>query len=786
MTLEELKIDYLGFKKHIRPVVFRHTVTLINGIFFTVVSLLIFFGEFHEALFLSVVLVLNISVGIVQDMRAKLSLEKLQVLMAPKILRLDENGKDEVIALEEITVGDKLRLALGDQIPSDGRLVESDGLEVNEALLTGESKNIQKPINANVLAGSIVTAGQAVMEVSDIPKNSFVVRMTERIKQYSYVLSPIQQTLTNFIRFMTYLLLVVIAYTVFQGITQKFLMVRVVKGIASLTSTLVPQGLILATTVFFAYGALRLFKRQVLLQEINATEKLGLIKNLCVDKTGTLTENQPQVESVVYFGDHNLTKVKDLLAGYLLKNIKTSQTAVALQNFAAQRFEGEVLHTLAFSSERKFGGVTLKTGSEVFSLVLGAPDVLQSKLSGSEVGEWVESNVVKFALEAKRLVLLARTSDSLEDFESVRLLPVALFVMTNPLRSGTREIIDFFQSRKVSIRVISGDHPLTVKAIAEQAGIRGADMVITGEELARWDDEAFSERVPAYHVFARVLPEQKEKIIEELKKNGFTAMIGDGANDALSIKKADLGIAMFDGAPATRQIAQIVLMNNSFAALPAGVKIAQTIITNIELIASVFFYKVVTGFLIFAILAYLGFIYPLSPRNDTIVGYSTVWLAIVYWSLFPAQNARYVSKSFLKKIFPFASVYGVLSALACVIVFLLGPEKMQNTGSNIYVVLAVMAFGIWFLYLSPIAYGVEVLEKQKRFLKIAVLAFLSLLALVFWMPVLSEFFDLMKPSFIPLLITFFTVFVFGFLQYQITFQWFYEKQLNTDGKSTDL
>lgn len=783
MTWQELQIDFLSIKKHFKAVAFKHVVTLINGIFFGVVTLLLFFKEFHEALFLSLVVVVNILVGIIQDMRAKVSLEKLQILMTPRIFRVTEEGVVEAITLEEIEPGNHIKLSLGEQVPADGVLNISEGLEVNEALITGESKNIQKPKGTQLLAGSIVTAGNGILIVGELPAKSFVVKMTEKIKQYSYVLSPIQQTLTNFIRYMTYLLIGVITYIVFQGINRDVVMVRTIKGIAALTSTLVPQGLILATTVFFAYGALRMFKRQVLLQEINAIEKLGLIKNLCLDKTGTLTENQPEVEQVIYYDGYTRAQIDNWLAGYLQRNARTSQTAVALENYAPKTFQGSILSGIAFSSARKYGAVVMEQGGEKSVIVLGAPDVMLCRISNDRASEWVKVNMNTLSQQAKRIVLLARSISEGEELAQLDLEPLALIVLDNPLRPGTREIIEFFQNRKVSVRVISGDHPLTVQAVATQAGVKHTDMIVTGDEMAKWDDEAFAERAPAYHVFARVYPEQKEKIITQLRLSGFTAMVGDGANDCLAIKKADLGIAMFNGAPAARQIAQVVLMNNSFAALPVGVKIAETIITNIELVASVFFYKVVTGFVLFAILAAQGFLYPLSPRNDTIINYSTVWISIIYWSIFPARKiGLFKNTSFFKKIFPFSLAYGVLTALAAVIVFLLSPESLQHSGSNVYVVMSLMLFGIWFLYLSPQAYGIAVTKKQQITLSVFGLFILGFVVWVFLNPAVAKFFDMRIPTWTNSIITFTVVFLFGFLQYNLTLLWNNKTPVSTSNK----
>lgn len=772
--MNNLRLTWASITKHLKQVVFQNTVSLVNIIFFAVTVLLVLFGEFQEALFLGVVLFLNVVIGIVQDLRAKIALEQLQILMTPKITRI-RGGAEQSITLEEVSIGDVLKINLGDQIPADGRLVESFGLEINEALLTGESNNRGKLQNDSVLAGSFVTAGSGLLEVGLLPKESFVSKMTDKIKQYTANLSPIQHTLNTFIKFMSFILLAVVGYVLFHGLTGHEILLSIVKDIAALTGTLIPQGLILATTVFFAYGAVRMFRKNVLLQEINATEKLGRIKNLCIDKTGTLTENTPVLDDVSLFGNTSRGGISEILTGYIQANRDQSETTKAIQAVWKGVFTGRAGNALPFSSTRKYGAAQLTIRGITSTYVLGAPDILRSAFSSDEEKMWLDELMQEYAPKAKRLVLLAEGNMAgvPQTLDGIVLRPLALFILSNPLRSGTKEIIDFFQNRGVNIRVISGDNPQTVQAIATEAGIHYTDMIVTGAELDRWDETAFEERVPAYRLFARIRPEQKEKIIAVLKKNGFTAMVGDGANDALAIKKSDLGVAMMNGAGATRQIAQIVLMDNSFAALPVGVNLAETIITNIELVASIFFNKVAVGLFLFVALASLGYTYPLSPRNTTIINYFIIGLPMVFWALFPAHKEKSTDeKSFWRKVLPFSLVMGLLTTLAAVLVFLIEPVTFRHGGSNILLVFVLTAQGFWFFVLAPMAYGLTINQRDRKMLYAFAAAGLAFLVFVILQPAWSKFFDLRRP---PLLLTFFTlciIYIFGWLQYHITLKWF--------------
>lgn len=769
--------------KNFKPIVKQNSVTLVNIIFFVVVLFLLIFYEVQEAIFLSVVLFLNIIVGIIQDFRAKITLERLQILMAPKIVRVNKGGLEEVIELEEVSLKDTLKLSLGDQIPTDGVLSESHGLEVNESLLNGESKSIIKSAGDSVLAGSIVVAGYALLNPSSLPQESFVSQMTDKIKLFSLNQSPIQKNLSLFIKSMSYILLPIALFVIVHGFLSKQLLSSIVKDIAALTSTLVPQGLILATTVFFAYGAVKLFKKQVLLQEINATEKLGRIKNLCVDKTGTLTENTPVFEKVIPYGDSEELMIKDFTLGYMKATGDVSETMRAIETYVSEyEWSGKVVSFVPFSSSRKYGTATFEIEGENTTTVVGAPDILLDQLATEHERKWLESAIAEYAPQAKRLVLLAKEEVQERGVLSNEILPgewlhpLALFILSNPLRPGTKDIINFFQNRGVRIRVISGDNPKTVQAIAKEAGVKHTDLIITGPEMEHWDDEEYEERVPAYHLYARIKPDQKEKIITFLKRSGFTAMVGDGANDCLAIKKSDLGIAMFNGAGATRQIAQIVLMNNSFSALPEGVILSDVIITNIELVASVFFNKVASGLFLFLILAFGGFTYPLSPKNTTIIGFFTIWVSIFYWTMFPAKKTSARNdKAFLLRVLPFPLLMGTITALAAGLVFFTGPASLQHTGSNVLVVITLTVLGFWYFVLTPIAFGVEVKENQKKVLRFFGALLFSFLISSFFSPNLADFFDLHTPPIGSLLFTIAVVIFTGWIQYRLTLRFFIPK-----------
>jgi cation-transporting ATPase E len=770
----------LVVQKNLKDVLIQNTVNLVNGIFLIVSLLLLIFGEVHESLFLGGIIFLNLIIGIIQDLRAKVALEKLRILLAPRVIRVRKDGKEEQITLDRIAKNDILKIGLGDQIPADGELIESGNLEVNEALITGESNYIRKKKGDSVLAGSVAMAGYALLAVKNRPRDSYVCLMTEKIKKYDPNPSPIQKALNSFVKYMSYVLLAIVIYVVGHGLTVNELFVSMIKDIGALTGTLVPQGLILFTTLLFAYGAIKLSKERILMQEINASEKLGRIKNLCIDKTGTLTINRPVMEEAILYGDNDHSFVEQAAMGYISANNDTSGIAKAIQEKINSPFSGAVIDAVPFSSERKYGGATLRIGEKFLKVVMGAPDILMEFVRDDNERRWLYEQINFYSPKAKRLVLLAEDASQPSEASSgiVVLAPLVLFVLSDRLRRGTGKIIDFFQRRGVLIRVISGDSPQTVKAVADQAGIKYTDMVITGPEMEFWDDVQYEERVPAFHLFARIKPAQKEKIIKLLKKSGFTAMVGDGANDALAIKKADLGIAMFDGAGATRNIAQVVLVDNSFIALPKGVHLADAIITNIALIASVFFSKVVMGIVLFLIMAFLGYSYPLSPSNTTIINYFTVWLPMIYWTISLSVGEDSNRKiPFIKKIVPFSAINGVIMAVAAALVFFLVPGILKHSDSNSLIVITLTALGYWFFVLAALNYDAIPNRKQALTLTALGTAVLVVLAATIYAEPLSGFFELVPPALIQVAITSVIIFAAGFLQSRFALSWFKSKPI---------
>jgi cation-transporting P-type ATPase E len=767
----------------IRYIVVRNVFSLTNTIITAVVILLYLFGDRQAALFLSITTILNTVIGVFQDARAWITLKRLQLLTAPRALRIEKDGSKTEVLVEEVAKNDKIELKVGDQVPCDGVLVEAEGFEVNEGLITGESHLLPKKEKDSIAAGSIVTSGMAVMRVKKVYLESRIARMTEGIKKFEVRLSPIQYSTQLFIAAAGYVMIAVVVLVVLRGWLVQEEPVTVVQSVGALASLLVPQGLLFVITLFFAYGAANMYRNHVLLTEIAATEKLGRVKNLCMDKTGTLTEDMLVVESICTPDTILEEDAKRLTAAYIEGTGETSQTNRAIKDFLAYPFKGIIKDARTFSSWRRFGAVHTLYGQDDRVVMAGAPSLFLPHLKHEQEQQWLARQLDQFKQEGKHLVCVVQQpgSDIPKELTTQECSLVAVFVFKNRLREGISHIVDFFQKRDIHIRIISGDIAEVVQRVAKAAGVVNTDKVITGNEMKNWQNADFEKNVHLYTIFAGIVPEMKEKIVAAFKTTGFTAMVGDGANDALAIKKADLGIAMFDGAPATRQMASVVLTNNSFAALPGGVRLADSIINNIEILSSLFLNQMIFGFLFFVGVSILGYGFPLVPLNITLINYFIVGMPcflIFYWAIWPADQVDAASsKPFWQRVVPFALVSAILQAVCLTVFYYMIVEKTTIEELRTLIALGFIVLGNIFIWFTPRVYNGITQPAQKRHFVWMATAQVLILIVGFQIPILRLFFFVTTVA-LPLVFQLlFLVASFELLHYIIFRKYFFNIQI---------
>jgi len=720
---------------------------IVIGIFILAITLLAL-GQNRDALFISVVIFVNTLLGVVQEVRAKNELKKLELMSAPKARRINKDGSIQEIMFDQLLVGDIVQLRIGDEVPADGIIIKSSGLEADESILTGESVAVDKSKDSIVYAASAVVSGEATMRVSAVGLETKVGAMTATLKRYKPQLTPIQKNIWKAISWMSYgavtlAIIITVCYLILG-----YDAVQIVRTIASSAATVVPEGLLLASSLLLAYGSIKLAQAKVLPQKLSAIEAMALLDVLCVDKTGTLTSDKITFEKLELFVDDDDSA--DLI-GIVAKETNTgSSTGEALAAGLKAPEQYEILQTLPFSSARKMSGLSVKYNGHEASILIGAPEYVEEVV---ELDKEQKDLILKLTNIGKRVLLVARFDTADVSFKNISQFvgkAVGIVVLSNELRLGVKKTVSYLQKNGVSIRVISGDNPNTVRYIAKRAGIKNYDKVITGAELLKVSDKDWDKTVKHTTIFARVLPEQKESLIKTFRRLGyFSGMVGDGVNDALAIKKSDLGIAMFAGATATRRVADLILMDNSFNSLPVGMRLGNRIMQAIELIATLFFHKIIYGVVLLVSTLVVGAAYPFGPRHVTFMNIFLVTLPTIMWTLFtPSPRHRISPKNFWRDTLVAISPIALLSGLAVVLTYTTllykRPEDLQDI-STITVMVATF-FGIYLVFLVPKMFDLKNTAKAKLARIFYAVAVVCVVIPSFGLKFARNFFDFTLPD----------------------------------------
>lgn len=709
---------------------------------------LLYVREYRDAWFISVVIIVNSLIGIIQEIRAKRALKKLELMSAPKA-RVVQAGEITEVPYDEVVLDDEIELRAGDEIPADIRLTLSAGLEVNESMLTGESIAVEKHAGDLAYAATTVVAGMArgmVVAVGDVTKAGAISAV---LKRYKPEITPLQRAIRQAITVMTFGAVGIagVIYAVY------FLMgedaIVILKTIVSAAVTLVPEGLLLASSLLLAFGSVKLAQAKVLPQKLAAIEAMALLNILCVDKTGTLTSDSIELDRLVAFHGSK-SQLAEAAAMVAQEASGANATGEAIVRAGSLPDAYAVEDVLAFSSARKMSAVRVRISGQTQTFFMGAPEFV-SKLA--QVDAKIQDKVAAWAAEGLRVLLVVRVPDvstPLKQIRAARGVVLGAVVLSNPLRSGVQETVEFLQKRDCEVRVISGDNPRTVSYVAEAAGIARPHAVITGAELARLDDDAFAQAADEYTIFARVLPEQKEQLIAHFRaKKRFTGMVGDGVNDALALKEADLGVAMHAGAPASRRVADVVLLNNSFTSLPMGMKLGNQIMHAIEVIATLFFHKIIYGLVLLVTTMLLGMTYPFAPRHITFMNIFLVTLPTLMWTVFPPVSRHVVDpkrfwRNTLMAITPIAMLTGLTVAFTYWIMSLVYPDRPVNVATM--TVLTATFFGVYMVFLVARLAGVTLNARAKK----ARLAYIAAVVVVastsFGVGFLRDFFDFSLPT----------------------------------------
>lgn len=737
--------------------------TIFNAILASAVVVVLAVGSWQDAVF-GFVLLLNTLTGTIAELRAKRALDNLAVLAAPTA-HVIRDGEAKDIEVSQVVLGELLELRSGDQVPADGQVLSSNGCEIDESILTGESVSVRKHENDQVLSGTTVIGGSARIRVTAVGEHSYANRLAMEARKYSVVTSELQEG-TN--RVLTWISWVIVPMTLLLLWSQ----LRVAGGISgSLDSGqwkaavvlavagvvgMVPQGLVLLTSVNFAAAAMTLARRKVLVQELPAVEVLARVDMLCLDKTGTLTSGAVELDhiesclgSACADGDGGSpaagkVSADDAAGGsagtgsgavvpasaddaaraalaYLVGGSEVNATGSAIAAGLTGLEPAQARYAIAFNSARKWSAVQTQAGA----YVLGAPEIVLagSTGSGSTEADNADSDgtglgstdnaalerVKALAGTGKRVLVLAHSNQALDQSENPTLpkdLTAALLVvLAEQVRPDAAQTLDYFKRQGVAVRVISGDNPVTVAAIAAHLGLRNPDggepVGVDARTLPAIEDtQALADVLEKHTVFGRVTPEQKRAFVNALKSRGHTvAMTGDGVNDALALKDADLGIAMGNAAPATKAVSRLVLLNSQFDALPSVVAEGRRVIANMERVASLFLTKTTWAALLAAVVAITGFVYPFLPRQLTIVSSLTIGIPAFVLALVPT-NQRYRA-GFLARVLRLSVPAGVIVVVGvlCARLTLILMGSNRNQISSVCT-LVLVAGGLWLLSLT--------------------------------------------------------------------------------------
>ena len=638
-------------------IVRANVFTTVNTILFTLGLALIIMGQTSDALVSVSVVFLNVLISVVQELRAKHTLDQIALLTRPQATVIRE-GQEQLIDPSEIVVGDLLVVRLGDQIVVDGPVVGDGHLEVDESLLTGESDPISKQTGEMLYSGSFCLSGSAYYQAEKVGRDSISNQLTVGARAFRRVYTPLQRQMNVIIQA---LLLVAIFFEVLLAMSSWINHTPFVKSIemAVVIIGIVPKGLLLAISVAYALGALRIVGKGALVQRANAVESLSNVDVLCLDKTGTLTANALTLDAVYPFGIE-ASELRRLLGNYVTSISVGNATSAAI-GAACNGHVLPVREEVSFSSARKWSALAIDDPAQRGIYVLGAPEMLQSSLrSSTDLGTLVAVESAR----GLRVVLFAFYPDiaTLHDQNDepclpAELLPLGMVSLRDTLRPGVRETVAGFVESGIQLKVISGDHPETVAALAKQAGLRADLRVVSGEELADMGGVQLAQVAEEHTVFGRITPQQKERLVHALRgRNHYVAMIGDGVNDVLSLKQADLGIAMHSGSSATRGVADIVLLNDSFAALPEVFREGQRIRNGMHTIVQLFLIRVLYAVMLLVGTMVLGG-FPFTPKQNgilTLITEGIPTLALAAWARPGALPRHRFLRSLLHIVLPAA------------------------------------------------------------------------------------------------------------------------------------
>jgi cation-transporting P-type ATPase E len=661
--------------RSIADIVRANVFTRINAILGVLLMIVLVTGSVINGLF-GLLIIANSVIGMAQEIRAKQTLDKLAIIGQAKPLVRRQSGTRALLP-SEVVLDDIIELGPGDQIVVDGEILEEENLEVDESLLTGEADPIDKVVGDVVMSGSFVVAGTGAYRATKVGPDAYAAKLAEEASKFTLVKSELRSGINRILQFITYLLVPAGLLTIYTQLftTHAGWRQSVLRTVGALVP-MVPEGLVLLTSVAFAVGVIRLGQRRCLVQELPAIEGLARVDVVCADKTGTLTENGMRVSDIEQFGPTEQS-VADVLASLAAADARPNASMQAIAETYNLPPGWIATATAPFKSATKWSGVSYRDHG---NWVIGAPDVLLDPASAAA------KQAERIGARGLRVLLLGAAEVAVDRPDAPgQVTPVALVVLEQNVRPDARATMDYFAAEAVSVKVISGDNAVSVGAVAGKLGLHGETM--DARQLPTEPDQ-LADTLESHTTFGRVRPDQKRAIVHALQSRGHTvAMTGDGVNDVLALKDADIGVAMGAGSPASRAVAQIILLDNRFATLPYVVGEGRRVIGNIERVANLFLTKTVYSVLL---AVFVGIeclfsrplkadplLYPFQPIHVTIAAWFTIGIPSFILSLAPNNERAY--PGFVRRVLTSALPSGLIVGVATFVSYLLAYHGRHAT-----------------------------------------------------------------------------------------------------------
>lgn len=655
-----------------RAIIRSNLFNSVNLILFSIGLVLISIGRWGDAITSTGLIVMNVTIGMFQEIRTKQKLDNIVLLTRPKVT-VRREGEDRVLDPSELVEDDIILAQSGDQIVVDGVVLGDGQVEMDESLLTGESDLVPKAEGDLLYSGSICVNGRAYFRATKVGNESFANELTADARQFRVLLTPLQKQI-NFILRLLILLAAFIGFLYFLStlIAGLSLMRRV--QIAAVVTGLVPSGLFLMVILSYAMGSLRMATRGVLVQSQNAVESLSNVTLLCTDKTGTLTTNQLQydgVQTTAHFPDAD--EFKRVLGDFARSLSSSNKTADALKTALPGKVRF-LVEEVPFSSARKWSAMVSRDPERTGTYVLGAPEILAQQAS---MPSKIETYIAEQTTKGRRVLVMAHTDDtatikfSANDYRLPALDIIGAVCLSDELRPGIRETLDNFDALGIETKIISGDNPATVAALAQQAGFHGELATLSGLELDGLSEPDLREKLLTTRIFGRIRPDQKERLVSLLQAEGhYVAMIGDGVNDVLSLKTANVGIAMESGSSAARSVADMILLGDSFDALPMGFSEGQRILNGMRSIMKLYITRVLYAALVIIANGVIGAGFPYLPKHNALVaGFAVGFPAFMLGLLArPGQPKR--PESYLREVADFVFPAAIVTFFFALLVYL--------------------------------------------------------------------------------------------------------------------